>query len=261
MTIVTRWRRAAVMAGCAIVPLLCVIFVTLSMTVINTWNLKNPGIMDLNQLLSVRSAMHRFGPSARTPEDKHFAVYIAKHYQNVITNEAAWNSPMSLTMIKGDARKFAEQSVLEHPESTGNEIEEAEKVMKPYAANVAFADIFKQQGFLLMIMGVTLVVYVALPALLAALLFRGGLILRIANVTFARRDGKPASRGRLFWRAMVAWMPAGLVLVVCLPLSNNHPILAQAIACCLVGGLAIVSTALPVRGLQDRLSGTWPVPR
>jgi hypothetical protein len=28
-----------------------------------------------------------------------------------------------------------------------------------------------------------------------------------------------------------------------------------------IGALAILSIALPQRGLQDRIAGTWPVPR
>jgi hypothetical protein len=33
------------------------------------------------------------------------------------------------------------------------------------------------------------------------------------------------------------------------------------LSCGLFGGLAILSVALPKRGLPDRLAGTWPVPR
>ena len=57
-----------------------------------------------------------------------------------------------------------------------------------------------------------LAVYVCLPALIAALLFRGGLVLRMAGIAFVRRDGKRASRLRVFWRALVAWSPLWLVL-------------------------------------------------
>ena len=58
-----------------------------------------------------------------------------------------------------------------------------------------------------MMMATSLFVYVGLPALVAALLFRGGLVLLIAGVTYVRRDGARASRLRLFWRAIVVWGP------------------------------------------------------
>jgi len=41
------------------------------------------------------------------------------------------------------------------------------------------------------------------PGLIAALLFRRGLVLLIAGVTFVRRDGMRASRLRVFWRGLV----------------------------------------------------------
>jgi hypothetical protein len=111
-------------------------------------------------------------------------------------------------------------------------------------------------------MGITLFVWVCLPALVAALAFRGGLLLRLAGITFVRRDGAPASRLRIFWRALVAWSP----LVLAVVLSSAHvfhagSLLRSAFAAILVLGLAIFSLAFPDRGAQDRLAGTWPVPR
>src|SRR5215469_2272331 len=106
-----------------------------------------------------------------------------------------------------------------------------------------------------------LAICVSIPALIGALLFRGGLVSLVAGVTFVRKDGRRASRLRLLWRAIVAWSPAIVALVVfALRISkplNWEPWLALA----LLGLLAAWSLALPVRGVQDRLAGTWPVPR
>ncbi|MGO9201651.1 MAG: protein kinase domain-containing protein [Limisphaerales bacterium] len=104
----------------------------------------------------------------------------------------------------------------------------------------------------------TLAAFACLPALVA-LVFRGGPILFATGVAFVRRDGTPASRGRLFWRATVAWSPAMMVLwALATPgISLGRPWLILGV----VFGLAFLSVALPRRGLQDRLAGTWPVPR
>jgi hypothetical protein len=123
-------------------------------------------------------------------------------------------------------------------------------------------DFSKKPWFPLLVAGSSLVIYVCIPALIAALAFRGGLVLLIARVTFVRKDGARASRLRLFWRALVAWSP----LVAALFLAVGLKILIGASAATLfsllfIGGLAILSVALPERSLQDRLSGTWPVPR
>jgi len=110
--------------------------------------------------------------------------------------------------------------------------------------------------------GSTLAVYVCIPALIAALLFRGGLVLLIARVTFVRQDGAQASRLRVFWRALVAWSPLllGLVLTIVFAIwfGPFAPALVSSLFIC---GLALLSVALPDRGLPDRLAGTWPVPR
>jgi hypothetical protein len=111
-----------------------------------------------------------------------------------------------------------------------------------------------------MISGMVLM-YVIVPSLIAALLFRGGLVLRVANVTFVRRDGVRASRLRIFWRALVAWswfLPAVVIYAVLYKTSHAAGVIIVLI---FVGLLVVWSVMLPRRGLPDRLAGTWPVPR
>lgn len=114
---------------------------------------------------------------------------------------------------------------------------------------------------MLFILNYVLLCFVCLPALIAALAFRGGLVLLVTGVTFVRRDGAPASRVRLFWRALVTWslFLAGVVLFwySYKGWSGRWGPLAFG----LFYVLTLVSVALPQRGLQDRLAGTWPVPR
>ena len=97
--------------------------------------------------------------------------------------------------------------------------------------------------------------------MIAALAFRGGLVLLATGVTFVRRDGAPASRGRLFWRAAGRLEPAfaGGEVVAFFHVGKESG--GPALALVGVAGLALLSVALPQRGLQDRLAGTWPVPR
>jgi hypothetical protein len=86
-------------------------------------------------------------------------------------------------------------------------------------------------------------------------------VLRIANVTFVRRDGAKASRLRLFWRALVAWSPFGLAMVVFALWHRTNPVFGATLGFATISALALLSLALPRRGLPDRLAGTWPVPR
>jgi uncharacterized RDD family membrane protein YckC len=260
---VSQWRRAAVVAGCIVFPVIAAFGFMFGMSMLQKWNRQNPGLMELNTLLQQRSAMQRFGRQERQPSPQQYAVFIASRYRSIITNQAAWSGPLALTLIKGDARKFAEQSVAGHPAPTEQEVADAEAALKPYTSRNASTDFASQPLFPVLIAAAGLAIYVALPAVLAALLFRGGLVLLIANVTFVRRDGARASRLRVFWRAIVAWTPiilaAGLSVPGLLRLTGApwYLPLAGTIVC----GLVILSVALPRRGLPDRLAGTWPVPR
>ncbi len=125
----------------------------------------------------------------------------------MITNEANWSSPYVLAIIKGDARKFAEQSVADYPAPTKAEIAEADAgVGKRLPKDLPFTGKLPR-GIMVVTLATTLLIYVGFPALVAALLFRGGLVLLVAGVTYVRRDGARASRLRLLWRAMVTWGP------------------------------------------------------
>jgi hypothetical protein len=259
---VSRLRRAALVAGCIAVPVLACGGSFFALRFMQDLTHKNPGLMDLNTLLQVRRSGQFWGiKDAHSPTDRQFAIYIARHYSGLITNQTSWSSWMVMSMIKGDARKFAEQSVAEHPAPTEAEIKEANARLDKYVP--------KQQIFAgelppalpVVVMAVALLIYVGLPALVAALLFRGGVVLLVAGVTYVRKDGARASRLRLLWRAMVVWSSVVPVFSVAILGITMHLTWAPWLALAVLGLLAAVSVALPVRGLQDRLAGTWPVPR
>ncbi len=259
---VSRLRRAALVGGCIVFPAMACGGGFFALTFLQELTRKNPGLMELNTLLQIRaSAKFWGGKKAQLPTDHQIAIYIAHHYRGLITNQASWSSPLAVVMIKGGARKFAEQSVAEYPALTQAEIAEADaEVDKHLPKHQPFADKpppwIPAVGF-----AVSLLFYVCLPALVAALLFRGGLVLLIAGVTFARKDGQPASRLRLLWRAMVTWSPLFLAFFLSILAIIKHLNWGPWLALGLPGLLAVLSVALPGRGLQDRLAGTWPVPR
>jgi uncharacterized RDD family membrane protein YckC len=259
---VSRARRTAIVAGCVMFPVLASVGWFFGMHMLEQLEKTSPGLLQLNSLLAVRAVY--MSPSKRSsfPEDRLVSIYIANHYRVTITN-AAWSGPMTLAMIKGDARTFAEHSVAEHPTLTPAEIQEADAAVDKFVFKGGlFGNGEMRQWFWLGMFAGSLAVYVAVPALIASLLFRGGLVLLIAGVTFVRRDGSRAGRLQLFWRAIVTWIPVALAIIL---YSMIYHIVGAAIGFLAVGlflaALATVSLALPQRGLQDRLAGTYPVPR
>jgi len=102
----------------------------------------------------------------------------------------------------------------------------------------------------------------AFPAMLCALLFRGGLAVRASGIMFLSSNGHPASRLRLFWRALLAWGSIVLTIVASIACIVAFKLLVLGLLC--VGTiilLIVVSHLQKTRALPDRLAGTWPVPR
>jgi uncharacterized RDD family membrane protein YckC len=259
---VTRWRRAALVAGCVAFPVLACGGGFFARNFLRDLTRKNPGLMELNTLLQVRTTARFWGgKNAQLPSDRQIAIYIAHHYRSLVTNESSWSNPMVLTMIKGEGRKFAERSVAEHPAPTEAEIAEADAAV---GKHVPKQQVFTEElspGLPAMVIAMSLLVYVGLPALVAAMLFRGGVVLLIAGVTYVKKNGQRASRLRLLWRAIVVWGPVVPVFGVTVFALTKHWTWEPWLALGLLGLLAGVSLAMPRRGLQDRLAGTWPVPR
>jgi uncharacterized RDD family membrane protein YckC len=327
VTTVSRLRRAGLVAGCIAFPLVASVGLAAGMQVYKKWVQGQPEIGDLAQVLNIRAAMNMpFFRNNSHPDDRKFAIYIASHYRATITNTNEWATFYALSSINGKNRQFAEQSLVDHPNPTEKEINEVNTALKPLVSpRDGSAKVMFQPWFPFVVFIASLGIYVCLPALLAALLFRGGLILRGFGVAVARRDGTPASRGRVLWRSLIAWSPVWLPSVLLmLPLllltirtsdrgprppevlraepasppvvvdvaettpgaamkvatANTNapaPVLISARApsrspasialvvglllTLIVVGLTLWSLVLPGRSLQDRIAGTWLVPR
>ncbi len=103
-------------------------------------------------------------------------------------------------------------------------------------------------------------------------LFRGGASFLRERIAVIRPDGRPASRMRCLWRAVLAWGLFGL-LVVGLPF-GIHTALVKAVGpmnfgpieMLVVGGLSLIAYSLlllrnPARAPHDYLAGTYLVPK
>jgi hypothetical protein len=117
------------------------------------------------------------------------------------------------------------------------------------------------------------------PALwvLSAFIFRGGLALRIMEVSLVRRDGRRAGRFRCALRSILVWAPPTLLLFVAVLLDGWYWSTAQTgsghvwanwlaeglrwTCLLLLATYPVLAIRSPVRGLQDRLAGTYLVPR
>ncbi|MBU6402277.1 MAG: RDD family protein, partial [Verrucomicrobia bacterium] len=261
---ITRGQRALLVGGALAFPLLVAGLV---------WGLAAfrrdvlsaaPELATLNECLSHYDQLQREATSHQRHQEllEAFEVYIAGRFAPLVTNPVQWDNPVTKAVIAPGLRQRAEQ-ILDrgHPAGAMNLDAAAARLEQFFhkspeaAAREALQNPNLFLGALLVGYLVT-GVFVILPCLLAALLFRGGALVALLGIVFVDRNGRPASRWRVTARNLVAWLP----LVLVLPGAWFDPRLPLGVGA-LVLLLAGVSLLLAHRGLQDKLAGTWPVPR
>jgi uncharacterized RDD family membrane protein YckC len=94
-------------------------------------------------------------------------------------------------------------------------------------------------------------------------LTRGGMSLKLMEMTLARLDGRPASRLQCAWRSLLIWAPpTGLLLAALDAAARQRPeaLVSWWLALALLPLSIAIALAFPDRGPHDRLSGTYVVP-
>lgn len=259
---VTRVRRIAMMAGCAAIPLMAALSTLMGASMMQNWAKENPGVLELNQLLHAQAGWRKWSTHGHLPTDEQVKTFIAVNYASIITNQTIWKGPTAGMLIQGEPRRFAEMAVKDISHPTPEQVRSAEDALRPMLTVADPMNFMSKPWVPSMIAASSLAIYVALPALLMALLFRGGLILRAAGVVFTNHAGAPASRLRVFLRAVASWSSMGVGFAVFALWTDSLGVSAAAVAgwaAFLL--LAATSAALPERGIQDRLAGTWLVIR
>jgi hypothetical protein len=106
------------------------------------------------------------------------------------------------------------------------------------------------------------VLLVVLPCLVASLAFGGGAMVRALGLELVTSDGEPASRGRVAWRNLLAWLPMLVAPLAAWVLAGAAGWSVAALGAALgLAVLAVVSCVALDRSVQDRLAGTFVVPR
>ncbi len=115
--------------------------------------------------------------------------------------------------------------------------------------------------------GVALV-SVILPSLFFAFVCRGGFLIHTLGIAIVTKEGVRASRLRTLWRSSIAWSPILFLPVVLIVAKSYADAYFPGGKVSLVYSLPIVyallviwSSLLPNRSLQDRLAGTYLVPK
>jgi eukaryotic-like serine/threonine-protein kinase len=120
--------------------------------------------------------------------------------------------------------------------------------------------------------GLRSLAYLSISGVILAFILRGGLLLALFGIAVQRSDGDRAGRLRCLLRAVVAWSPLAVPLVVGLGKYGGMSLSSSAIG--LNAGDRLLELLLPLmalgavyavlrpeRGIQDRIAGTCLVPR
>lgn len=197
-------------------------------------------------------------------------IYISGHFGDFIRDPRKWK--FFTQSMPAKSRIDAEKIVAAHPRPTAAEMRAAHADLAPLFDERGNLKAFEERRGTVPLhtqiervpyfLGSGMVVGAALLSLFCALAFRGGLLMRLFGIGVVRADGSDASRLRMLWRSVVAWSPVlfgGLALWMLTPLISVPT--AMSIVAIFAAGLVIWSAALPGRSLQDRVAGTWLVPR
>jgi hypothetical protein len=166
----------------------------------------------------------------------------------------------------GPLRPIAERVMADHPHVSPDALAAATVELGSFLQEQERAERAARPGtpgllFVALIEFLVGLVVVGAFGLFGALLLRGGILMRALGIAVVTRSGHEASRLRAFGRGLVAWSPLMALPIVLIEV--RQPIrmpVAVALGVLFAGG-AVWAALHPERGVQDRIAGTWLVPR
>ncbi len=254
---VERRQRVATLALCAAIPAAWALLAgTMSMLMYSTQG-------SLSETEELSSALSVLTLNADGAFDRAAAeTYIAGRFRPTMLELQNWSDPLTIGHLARH-RQLIDHILASHPRVSADDL---------FAAIATLGPFFERQAAMrqwmpwisALALAVYLFVLVSLVGLMTAWIFRGGFLLRTFGIALVTRDGKLVSRLRALWRALVAWgiviVPVALVLALpYVGVDWTMGIAAVASTAFVVG--AVWAVVHPERGLQDRIAGTYLVPR
>jgi uncharacterized RDD family membrane protein YckC len=259
---VTRWRRGLIV-GMTAIPFL---FIAPALMV-RALGVMPPDRFEMIDLLgSLDEEDRRSAPAYSAAIE----VYLAGRHGASLRDDTFWGTPAAPEWAYGELRKRAADVASRYPSVSAVDLAQAEIVIAPdlekirrlQAPGLFYAQIAG-------VMGMIISAFIAIWSLIWSVFLPGGLLLRASGLAAANRHGRRIGRLRSAVRVLVTWSPAIVVGIgqhFYFEITGDN--LFQIVPWWLAAGTlvplvlgALWTVAHPERGLQDRLTGTWIVPR
>jgi hypothetical protein len=275
---VTRLRRLAMIGAAGWFPFLVAAIAAVGLILDAQVDKQNPEIVELRYSLISLRELRDSPPAAPELKSRHddqvraMETYIAGAFRATVDDRRLWNGVYGKS-IPPQMRATAERLVRKRPSPSPAEVEKAKSKIQPILKNID--DMARQEnlplGLLISLqLAIAWLMFVAIPSMVAALVFRRGLIMWMFGVDFVTRSGARASRLRMLWRSMICHSPILLPILAVLfmavaetLLRSDIPLSYAVVSAVIFGSLLFMFAAAmlpPRRGLGDRLAGTYPVP-
>ena len=270
---VSRSRRAAQIAACAAGPIAITMISAGSIVLVSNTKLADRTLFGLEALLDeLEEAEESLAdkPDAAVQQRRDdIEIYMAEHMAAMIGRSTTWENQNIKIGARG-GRERARRAVARHPVRTSEQVQRAEATVAPILAGQAeglarLANARALAGIVVATFGGTFIA-VAIFAAIGALATGTGFTFRPFGVALVNRKGQKISRLRGLWRVAVTWSPMiGLFFAFKYgPDITKGGYLFLAVDLALVALLAagaVWAIMRPARGIQDRVAGTWIVPR
>jgi eukaryotic-like serine/threonine-protein kinase len=261
---ITRGWRGLSIAGLLVMPVLSVAGMAGSLLMVSTQVRSAPVQARVAAHVLRELDQRRTGSNALAPADREAVeIMLASRYRSVLADETLY-APERLLLLTPQHKTLADRILRRSADPHAVDAAAARPAVRGLLEAGARFEL-PPIGPLALMLFYGALVMAAVVGLLTALATRGA-ILRMLGFEIVTADGRLASRWRVLARTAIAWSPLLLPALVSTArggiagnLFGLGVVLAAALAAQLVG--AGVAIARPARGIQDRLAGTWIVPR
>jgi eukaryotic-like serine/threonine-protein kinase len=269
-----RRRRALQLAVCSMVPLVMVVSVFSALK----WQIRsrtaNPAAFALDACLKQLVALDKKDPSTLTAEQRQLRedveIYVAEHLREGAADSAGYAAAFPGVASVQRQYVMAARALESHPVRTPEQVKKADEAVARLLQHTTAS--LEQLNRPVALWGVMALIAggsaaaVALLGLIGALAARGGFTLRAFGASLVTANGSDASRLRALVRALIAWSPVLLFFVMVKVVASPQKMTAGAALLLTLVPAALLAGAVwawrhPSRGIQDRIAGTWIVPR